>query len=527
LRWRNARTPTLWHERAERSLVLRDLPRFADLRDFLRYLEAADQLVHIPQPVSVVHDTTEIHRRVLESGGPALVFDRPIRADGETSDIPLVVNLFGTTERVAWGLGVRPQHIGELAEHLVELKEPRAPGSLREASAKFPLARAAFSMRPKTSSAAPSGRHVMTGNDIDLGRLPVPICWPCEPAPLITWPVVVTRAPGSNLANNVNMGVYRMQVLGPDRLIMRWLEHRGGARHHAEWAAQGLDTPVAVVVGADPATILSAVLPLPETTSELSFSGILRGERPSLMPCVSVPLAVPACAEVVIEGVVSRAETAPEGPYGDHTGYYNSVECFPVMRVTAVTLRRAPIFLSTYTGRPPDEPSRIGEVLNRLFVPFVRRQFPEVQDVWLPPDACSYRMAIISIKKRYAGQARRLMLGLWSVLPQMSYTKYLVMVDSDINVRSWRDVVWAISTRADPSRDIVQIGDTPIDYLDFASPKAGLGGKLGIDATQKIGSETARDWGRVIEIDPVVSGRVDAMWKDLKLSRNHEVGAVP
>jgi 4-hydroxy-3-polyprenylbenzoate decarboxylase len=299
---------------------------------------------------------------------------------------------------------------------------------------------------------------------------------------------------------------------------MRWLAHRGGAKHHEEWATQGADTPVAILIGADPATILSAVLPLPENISELSFSGLLRGERPTLMPCISVPLAVPECAEIVIEGFVSHTETAPEGPYADHTGYYNGVEHFPVMRVTAITIRHKPVFLSTYTGRPPDEPSRIGEVLNQLFVPFVRRHFPEVRDVWLPPDACSYRMAIVSIRKRYAGQARRLMMGLWSVLPQMSYTKYLIIVDEDIDVRSWRDVVWAVSTRADPSRDIVQIADTPIDYLDFASPKSGLGGKLGIDATHKIGSETLREWGRVIATDPEVSARVDAMWTDLGLA---------
>ena len=499
--------------------MFRDLPLFADLRDFLRYLEGAGQVVRVPAPVSVIHDPTEIHRRVLEANGPVLIFEKPVRMDGEISGIPLVVNLFGTPERVAWGLGVRPERVGELAEKLMEMREPSAPGSLRDAAAKLPLARAALAMRPKTASSHPSARSVMTGDAIDLGALPVPICWPSEPAPLITWPLVVTRAPGQNLSGNVNMGVYRMQVLGRDRLIMRWLEHRGGARHHAEWAAQGRDTPVAVVIGADPATILSAVLPLPEAVSELSFSGILLGERPQLMPCVSVPLAVPACAEIVIEGTVSRHETAPEGPYGDHTGYYNSVERFPVMRVTAITMRRSPLFLSTFTGRPPDEPSRIGEVLNRLFVPFVRRQFPEVRDIWLPPDACSYRMAIVSIRKRYAGQARRLMLGLWSVLPQMSYTKYLVIVDEDIDVQSWRDVVWAISTRADPSRDMVRIGDTPIDYLDFASPKAGLGGKLGIDATSKIGSETEREWGRVIESDPVVVARVDAMWSELGLER--------
>jgi 4-hydroxy-3-polyprenylbenzoate decarboxylase len=318
-----------------------------------------------------------------------------------------------------------------------------------------------------------------------------------------------------------------MQVIGRDRAIMRWLAHRGGARHHHRWQARGAHMPVAVAIGADPATILSAVLPLPETLSEFRFAGLIRGERLRLSPCVSVPLMAPSDAEIVIEGLVSPEETAPEGPFGDHTGYYNAVEHFPVLRVTAVTMRRDPVYLSTFTGRPPDEPSRIGEVLNELFVPLVRKQLPEIVDLWLPPEACSYRMAIASIDKRYPGQARRIMLALWSLLPQLTYTKFLIVVDADINVRDWADVAWAVSTRSDPSRDLVTLTDTPIDYLDFASPKAGLGGKLGIDATRKTGAETTREWGRVLEMDAGVTSRVDELWQRLGLTPAHSHELLP
>lgn len=334
------------------------------------------------------------------------------------------------------------------------------------------------------------------------------------------------RPPDDDGGDEINVGVYRMQVIGRDRAIMRWLAHRGGARHHHRWQSRGADMPVAVAIGADPATILSAVLPLPETLSEFRFAGLIRGERLRLSPCITVPLMAPADAEIVIEGLVSPDETAPEGPFGDHTGYYNAVEHFPVMRVTAVTMRRNPVYLSTFTGRPPDEPSRIGEVLNELFVPLVRKQLPEIVDLWLPPDACSYRVAIASIDKRHPGQARRIMLALWSLLPQLTYTKFLIVVDADINVRRWADVVWAISTRSDPSRDLVTLTDTPIDYLDFASPKAGLGGKLGIDATRKTGAETTREWGRVLEMDAAVVTRVDELWQRLGLTQMLSQGAL-
>lgn len=499
-------------------LPIRDLPRFRDLSGFLAHLDAAGQLRRIAEPVSVVHEVTEIHRRVIAGNGPALLFERPLQPDGTVSPAPLLTNLFGTVERVAWGLGVRLENLPALGRTLAELREPRPPRGLAEAWKALPLARAALSMRPRERGRAPAQEMVFQGDAIDLTALPVQLCWPGEAAPLITWPLVLTVPAEPSPDDESNLGVYRMQVLGRDRAILRWLAHRGGARHHAQWRRLGRDMPVAVVIGADPATILSAVLPLPETMSELRFSGLLRGERPRLVPCLTVPLSVPADAEIVIEGFVSAEETAPEGPFGDHTGYYNAVEPFPVMRVTAVSTRRAPLYLSTFTGRAPDEPSRIGEALNVLFLPVLKRQFPEVTDVWLPPEACSYRIAVVSIAKRYPGQARRLMLGLWSMLPQFSYTKLLIIVDDDIDPRDWAQVMWAVSTRADASRDLVNLADTPIDYLDFASPKPGLGGKLGIDATNKIPPETEREWGRPMAMDPAVCARIDALWPTLGLS---------
>ena len=496
----------------------RELPPFRNLREFIAYLESVGQVVRVREPVSVVHEMTEIHRRVLKDNGPVLIFERPRKADGSISDMPLATNLFGTTERVAWGLGVRPESLPALGEAFAEMREPKPPRGLAEAWSKLPLAKAVLSMRPRALSSAPAQAVRWIGDDIDLGRLPIQLPWPGEPAPLITWPLVFTRPPEYSAMDEGNIGVYRIQTLGRDRAILRWLAHRGGARHHQQWKALGRDMPVAIAIGADPGTILAAVLPLPETLSELKFSGILRGARPEVVPCLTVPLAVPAEAEIVIEGVVSATETAPEGPYGDHTGYYNSVEDFPVMRVTAITTRKNPLYLSTFTGRPPDEPSRIGEVLNRLFVPLARRQFPEIVDLWLPPEACSYRIAVASIHKRYPGQARRLMLGLWSMLPQMTYTKLLIVVDADIDVHDWEDVMWAISTRSDASRDLLTLTDTPIDYLDFASPKPGLGGKLGIDATNKIGAETDRLWGKVLTMDPEVVARADAIMSRLGLA---------
>jgi 4-hydroxy-3-polyprenylbenzoate decarboxylase len=508
-------------------LLRRDVPRFRDLRSFVAFLESVGQLRRIRKPVSVVHDVTEIHRRVIADQGPALLFERPVKADGTASDMPLLTNLFGTVERVAWGFGIAPQRLAELGELMAELRTPSPPQNLAEVWRKLPLARSALATRPRIHARAPVQEIVAQGREIDLNALPVQLCWPGEPAPLITWPLVITAPPEPSDSDATNVGVYRMQVLGRDRAIIRWLAHRGGAKHHHQWQRLKRDMPVAIAIGADPATILAAALPLPETVSELRFSGLLRGARPGLVRGLTVPLMVPAEAEIVIEGLVSAEETAPEGPYGDHTGYYNSVEDFPVMRVTAITRRGDPLYLSTFTGRPPDEPSRIGEAFNHLLLPVVRRQFPEITDLWLPPEACSYRIAIASISKRYPGQARRVMLGLWSMLPQLSYTKFLIVVDDGIDVRDWASVMWAISTRADSSRDLLTLSDTPIDYLDFASPKSGLGGKLGIDATTKIGAETERLWGEELHMDPAVIARVDAMWDSLGLEGPGEKIAKP
>jgi 4-hydroxy-3-polyprenylbenzoate decarboxylase len=503
-------------------LSLRSLPPFPDLRAFLGHLERSDGLLRVREPVSVVHEMTEVHSRVLRAAGPAILFEQPRMSGGQISPIPVLVNLFGTAERTAMGLGVRFDEIERLGESLAWLRHPEAPGGLREALRRWPLLRAALATRAVAARSAPAQEVVHRGDAVDVTALPAQTCWPGEPAPLITWPLVVTSPPDDFSAARANVGVYRLQVLGRDRLIVRWLTNRGGARHHALWQARGQPMPIAIAIGTDPALMLTAAMPIPETVSELAFSGLLRGKSTRLARGVTIPLPVPADAEIVIEGFVHPDETAPEGPYGDHTGYYNAVEPFPVVRVTALTHRRAAIYMSTHTGRPPDEPSVIGEVFARLLVPLLRRQFPEIVDAHLPPEACSYRMAVVSIRKRYAGQARRLMLGLWSVLPQFTLTKMIVVVDPDIDVRSWPDVIWAISTRADPARDLVTLADTPIDYLDFASPKPGLGGKLGIDATNKIHPETEREWGRVLAMSPEIVQRVDALWHRLTGTRRQE-----
>ncbi|QFI70419.1 UbiD family decarboxylase [Sinorhizobium alkalisoli] len=489
--------------------------RFAGLQDFAAMLERHGRLKRIARPVSLVHEVTEIHRRVLLAEGPALLFERPVDASGRVCDIPLLANLFGTRERIEWGLGLAPGGLPQLADRLSELREPRSPQSLKDAWGKLPLLKAALAMRPRSMARPPVQDVVWRGPEADLSRLPIQSCWPGEPAPLITWPLVITRAPDD--PSDVNVGIYRMQVLGPDRLLLRWLAHRGGARHHRLWKQCGKDMPVAVAIGADPATILASVMPLPEGMSELNFAGLLKAERPQIAPAMTVPLAVPATAEIVLEGVVSAEETADEGPYGDHTGYYNSVERFPVMTLSVITMRRRPFYLSTFTGRPPDEPSKLGEAMNELFLPLAKRQFPEIADLHLPPEACSYRAMVVSLDKRYPGQAKRIMMGLWSMLPQFNYTKLIIAVDPDVDVRNWADVIWALSTRFDASRDVTILHDTPIDYLDFASPKPGLGGKLGLDATGKIGAETQREWGRVLAMPAEVVARVDQFWTELGL----------
>jgi len=491
----------------------RDLPAFRDLRSFVRFLDERDSLVRIDEPVNLVHEMTEIHRRALVSGGPALWFDHAYDSGGEAR-MPVLANLFGTAHRVAAGLGVNLPRVRELGELLAALREPAPVDGLKDALSRWPMVRAALATRPQMVARPDCQAERWLRDDVNLLGLPIQTCWPGEPAPLITWPLVMTRPPESDPDDSarMNIGVYRMQALGKDRAILRWLAHRGGAAHHRAWSQRGEDMPVAVAIGADPATTLSAVLPLPETISELRFSGVLRAERPRISPALTVPLMVPSDAEIIIEGWASATDTAPEGPYGDHTGYYNSVEAFPVMRVSAITMRRDPVYLTTFTGRPPDEPSVIGAVLNDLALPTIIRQLPEVTDVWLPPEACSYRMAIVAIQKRYPGQGRRVMMGFWGMLPQFNYTKTIIVVDDDIDVRKWEDVAWALATRMDPSRDLTIVSSTPIDYLDFASPEPGLGGKLGIDATKKIGAETHRDWGHVLRMSPEVTQRADELW---------------
>ncbi|MFT4162294.1 UbiD family decarboxylase [Shinella sp.] len=500
-----------------------DIPiprRYDGLQDFVALLERRARLKRISEPVSLVHEITEIHRRVLAQEGPALLFEKPVDADGNIQPIPLLANLFGTRERIEWGFGLETGGLPRLAAFLSDLRDPKPPRSMRDAWQKLPHLKAALSMNPRTVSRPPCQHTIWQGDAIDLDRLPIQTCWPGEPAPLVSWPLVITQAPYD--PDDTNVGIYRMQKLGKNRLIMRWLAHRGGARHHRLWQDHGKDMPVAIVIGADPATILSAVMPLPDGMSELAFAGVLSGQRQQTASGITVPLPVPASAEIVLEGTVSIRETAEEGPYGDHTGYYNSVEAFPVLTLSAITMRKDPLYLSTYTGRPPDEPSRLGEAMNDLFVALVKRQFPEIRDLWLPPEACSYRAMVVSIDKRYPGQARRVMMGLWSMLAQFSYTKLIITVDGDIDVRNWQDVIWALSTRFDASRDLMVVDNTPIDYLDFASPKSGLGGKLGLDATTKIGTETDREWGQPLAMAPEVIARVDALWHSLGLG---EAGA--
>lgn len=491
-------------------------PVAANLRDFMSLLEGRGLLQRISHPVSMVHEATEIHRRVLDAGGPALLFERVIGAGEVPGRMPVLVNLFGTTERVALGLGLDVADLSGLGQGLARLRSPRPPRNLRGAWMQRDMLGAALNLRTRIIGRPPCQEVIRLGEEVDTSSLPIQTCWPGEPAPLITWPLVITRAPDD--ASDVNVGVYRLQVLGPNQIIVRWLPNRGGARHHRLWRDRGQDMPIAIAIGADPATMLAAVMPLPDGLNEMAFAGVLRRTQSRIAHGVSVDLPVPAEAEVVLEGSVSATVTAPEGPYGDHTGYYNSVEPFPLATLSAITMRREPVYLSTYTGRPPDEPSRLGEAMTPLFVPLAKEQFPEIRDLWLPPEACSYRAMVVSIDKRYPGQARRVMMGLWSMLPQFSMTKLIIAVDPDINVRSWPDVIWALSTRFDAPRDLVVIPDTPIDYLDFASSQPGLGGKLGLDATNKLGAETSREWGRPLTMSAEARARVDAIWAELGLS---------
>ncbi|WP_439562920.1 UbiD family decarboxylase [Roseinatronobacter sp.] len=479
---------------------MRQFPPFPDLRTFLTWLAGRNDILTVADPVDLRHEMTALQLGALRAAGPALRFTHAHDGDNP-AQMPVITNLFGTRARVAAGLGMTLDDLPQLGAFLAALRSPAPVDGMRDALSRWPMLRAALSARPQTCRSAP----VQQAQDIaDLTQIPVQTPWPLDAGPLITWPVVITRPHGTKAHQiaHYNLGVYRAQVLGPDRLILRWLAHRGGAAHARTWAQARDPMPVAIALGADPATLLSAALPLPETVSELGFSGVLRGARTELVAAKTVPLMVPARAEIMLEGWIHPDDTAPEGPFGDHTGYYNAVERFPVMRIAAITHRRDPLYLTTVTGRPPDEPSVIGEVFNDLALPVIRAQIPEIRDLWLPPAGCSYRIAVVQIDKRYAGQARRVMMALWGMLPQFSYTKLVIVVDTDIDPRNWDDIAWALATRMDPSRDLMVLDHTPMDYLDFASPLEGLAGKLGVDATTKIGAETTRDWGQVMALDP-------------------------
>jgi 4-hydroxy-3-polyprenylbenzoate decarboxylase len=485
--------------------------KYADLRDFIAQLEATGALKRVAAEVSPKLEMTEICDRALRSGGPALLFERPAG-----HSIPVLANLFGTVGRVAAAMGLSDvKELKEVGKLLAYLKEPEPPKGLADLWDKFPLFKQVLNMAPKERSSGPCQQIVWEGKDVDLARLPVQTCWPGDAGPLITWGLTVTRGPSKA---RQNLGIYRQQVIGTDRVIMRWLAHRGGAldfRDHC-LADPGKPFPVAVALGADPATMLAAVTPVPDSLGEYQFAGLLRGARTELVKCIGNELQVPASAEIVLEGFIGD-ETAEEGPHGDHTGYYNEVERFPVMTIERITMRRAPIYHSTYTGKPPDEPAVLGMALNEVFVPLLTKQFPEIADFYLPPEGCSYRLAVVSMKKQYPGHAKRVMFGIWSFLRQFMYTKFIIVCDDDVDIRNWKEVIWALTTRVDPARDTLIAGNTPIDYLDFASPVSGLGSKMGIDATNKWPGETARRWGRPIVMDAAVKRRVDAMWGALGL----------
>jgi 4-hydroxy-3-polyprenylbenzoate decarboxylase len=490
--------------------------KYADLRDFVAQLEQQGELKRIDVPVSPYLEMTEIGDRVLKAAGPALLFTHP-RQDTQSYSMPVLANLFGTPKRVAMGMGASDvMQLREIGKTLAYLKEPEPPKGLREAWDKLPLLKQVLSMAPKVVSKAPCQQIVWEGEQVDLSRLPIQHCWPGDVAPLITWGLTVTRGPNKK---RQNLGIYRQQVIGKNRVIMRWLAHRGGALDYREFRQQNPDKPypVAVVLGCDPATILGAVTPVPDTLSEYQFAGLLRGSRTELVKCIGSDLQVPARAEIVLEGHIHPDDMALEGPYGDHTGYYNEQDHFPVFTIDRITMRENPIYHSTYTGKPPDEPAVLGVALNEVFVPILQKQFPEIIDFYLPPEGCSYRMAVISIKKQYPGHAKRVMMGCWSFLRQFMYTKFIIVVDDDVDCRDWKEVMWAITTRMDPVRDTTLIEHTPIDYLDFASPVSGLGGKMGLDATNKMPGETNREWGIPIVMDDAVKARVDALWAQLEL----------
>ncbi|UTP72909.1 4-hydroxy-3-polyprenylbenzoate decarboxylase [Alteromonas sp. LMIT006] len=484
--------------------------QYKDLRDFIEQLEARGKLLRISQSIDTDLEMTEIADRTLRAGGPALLFENP-----KGHDMPVLANLFGTPERVAMGMGQdNVEALREVGKLLAYLKEPDPPKGIKDLWSKLPVFKQVLNMPAKVVRKAPCQEVILSGNEVDLSKIPVQRCWPGDAAPLITWGLTVTKGPHKK---RQNLGIYRQQVIAKNKVIMRWLSHRGGALDFREWCQQHPDKPYPVVValGADPATILGAVTPVPDTLSEYAFAGLLRGSKTEVVKAISCNLQVPAQSEIVLEGHIMPGETAPEGPYGDHTGYYNEVDEFPVFTVTHITMRQNPIYHSTYTGRPPDEPAILGVALNEVFVPILQKQFPEIVDFYLPPEGCSYRMAIVTMKKQYPGHAKRVMLGVWSFLRQFMYTKFVIVCDDDVDARNWEDVIWAITTRMDPSRDTTMIDNTPIDYLDFASPVSGLGSKMGMDATNKWPGETDREWGEPIVMDEQVKDKIDAMWDEL------------
>jgi len=491
--------------------------KYKDLRDFIELLEQQGQLKRITQEIDPVLEMTEICDRTLRAGGPALLFENP-----KGHDIPVLGNLFGTPERVALGMGESSvDALREVGKLLAFLKEPEPPKGMKDAWEKLPIFKQVLNMAPNVVKKAACQAEVMEGDDVDLNQLPIQTCWPGDAGPLITWALVVTKGP---LKDRQNLGIYRQQVIGKNKVIMRWLAHRGGALDFKDWqeANPGEPFPVAVALGADPATILGAVTPVPDSLSEYAFAGLLRGSKTDVVQCKGSDLQVPASAEIVLEGVIHPGEEADEGPFGDHTGYYNEVERFPVFTIERITQRKNPIYHSTYTGRPPDEPAILGLALNEVFVPILQKQFPEIADFYLPPEGCSYRMAVVSMKKQYPGHAKRVMLGVWSFLRQFMYTKFVIVTDDDVNVRNWQDVIWAMTTRMDPARDTTIIENTPIDYLDFASPVSGLGSKIGFDATNKWPGETSREWGEPISMDETVKKRIDEIWQDLDIIQPKE-----
>lgn len=487
--------------------------QYKDLREFIHGLEQQGELKRITAEVDPYLEMTEISDRTLRMGGPALLFENP-----KGYKTPVLCNLFGTEKRVAMGMGAKNiESLREIGEVLAFLRQPDPPKGLKDAWDKLPIFKQVLNMAPKLVKNAPCQENIIKAADVDLSTLPIQTCWPGDAGPLITWPLVITRGPHKE---RQNLGIYRQQVIGKNKLIMRWLSHRGGALDFHEWqqAHPGKRFPITVALGADPATILGAVTPVPDTLSEYAFAGLLRGSKTELVKCIHNDLEVPASAEYVLEGYIEAGEYADEGPFGDHTGYYNEVERFPVFTVECITHRNNPIYHSTYTGRPPDEPAILGLALNEVFIPILKRQFPEITDFYLPPEGCSYRMAVVTMKKQYPGHAKRVMLGVWSFLRQFMYTKFVIVTDDDVNARDWNDVIWAMTTRMDPARDCTIIENTPIDYLDFASPVSGLGSKIGFDATNKWPGETTREWGEPISMDADVKSRIDAIWQDLGIS---------